>query len=329
MGGHEPVKSHGRPRRDRVEGRSVFLEAWFAGALFVATLLSTLVAGALLQGVDPLGLEFSTRFGVPFWWPTSLRWQALASGWPFAVGFVGVLLAHEWAHRVAASRHGIPTSPPFSIPFPPHLSVIGTLGAFIRLRGRVPSRRALLDVGLSGPLTSLLLSVPILVAGLLLSERSGVPALEGLPFLISFHDMPIRLGEPLLVRGMTALLPLASGEGALLLHPLAFAGWLGLILTFLNLLPLARLDGGHILHALDPARQRWWTRATVLLFLVFGFWWAGWWVWAAVTLVLGRSRPLPDGAVGVEPLPSPGRRRAGWTVLATVPFLLPPVPVAL
>jgi membrane-associated protease RseP (regulator of RpoE activity) len=304
-------------------------ETVLATVLFLLTLASTLVGGALLSGADPVALDSGLVAGVRIWWPTGVDLGAALSGWSFAVAFMGILLAHEWAHRVAAVRHGIPTSPPYFIPFPPHLSVIGTLGAFIRLRGRLPHRRALLDVGMSGPLASLLLSLPVLAAGLLLSTRSQIPMREGLPYLIVFQELPIRLGEPLLVRGVSALLPLEGGDGALLLHPLAFAGWLGIMLTFLNLLPLARLDGGHMLLALDPARQRWWTRATVAIFLALGFMWMGWWVWAAVMAVLGRARPLPDGAVGGEPLPPPGRRRLGWIVLATVPLLLPPVPVGL
>lgn len=339
MGGQGPVKSgvevrephheaaSGRTERLRRARRSV--EGWLAGTLFALTGFSTLLAGALLRGGDPLAVEFGVRGGIPFWWPTTLELDLLLSGWPFAAAFMGILLAHEWAHRVAAARHGVPTSLPFFIPFPPHVSVIGTLGAFIRLRGQVPHRKALLDVGLAGPIASLLLSVPVLAVGLVLSTPSEVPVREGLPFFILFHEMPIRLGEPLLVQAMNAILPIEGGDGALLLHPLAFAGWLGLMLTFLNLLPLARLDGGHILHALDPARQRWWTGATVLVFLTLGFIWAGWWVWALVMALLGRSRPLPPGAVGREPLPSPARRRVAWAVLVMVPFLLPPVPVAL
>lgn len=304
-------------------------DVWGAWGLFLLTLFSTLVAGSLLNGADPLGLEFGFRAGVPFWWPTRFDSPALLDGGSFAFPLVGILLAHEWAHRTAARSHGIPVSPPFFLPCPPHLSVVGTLGAFIRLRGAVPSRAALLDVGLSGPLVSLLLSLAALGWGLSLSVPSGLIAQGGLPFLILFQDIPIRLGEPLLVRGMLELLGTGAGEGALLLHPLAFAGWLGLVLTFLNLLPLDRLDGGHILHALDPSRQRWWRIATVGVFLGLGFLWPGWWIWAGVMLVLGRIRPLPHDAVGTGPLPSAPRRWVAWCVMASVPFLLPPIPVGL
>ncbi len=302
-------------------------EPWVAGTLLGLTLVSTLTAGALLQGVDPLGVRSGVVDGVPLWWPTRLDLPALLSGASYALPLVAILLAHEWAHRLAAGRHGIRTSYPYLLPFPPHASVVGTLGGFIRLRSAVPSRKALLDVAIAGPVTSLLLAIATLTVGLMLSGPSQLPRVEGLPFVIVFQEIPIRLGEPLLLRGLVALLPVDPGGAALELHPAAFAGWLGLMLTFLNLLPLARLDGGHILHALHPGRQRWWARATVGVFLLLGFLWAGWWAWAAVMFLLGRSRPLPADMVGREPTPGPWRRRMAWSLMAALVLLVPPVPV--
>jgi membrane-associated protease RseP (regulator of RpoE activity) len=297
--------------------------------LFLLTLVSTLTAGALLQGTDPLSLQFRPVAGIPFWWPGGVDMVGLLQGAGFALPFLLILVVHEWAHRVMARRHGVRASLPYLIPFPPHVSVVGTLGGFIRLRSAIPHRRALLDIGLSGPVSSLLLSIPILAVGLLLSTPSDAPTRTGLPFIIFFADIPIRLGEPLLVKAVLWILPgVGGGDVALHLHPLAFAGWLGLMLTFLNLLPLARLDGGHILHALDPPRQRWWARATVVVFVTMGFIWVGWWLWAALMVVLGRSRSLPDAPSDPGPEPGPLRRGLAWTVMIGLLALLPPVPVS-
>ncbi len=341
MGGGDRVKTPRRvvsdPPRESPEEhlgpsedspREPWWEPWVSTLLVLLTIGTTLTSGALLQGVDPLGLEFRTLSGIPLWWPTRLSFPELLSGATFSLPFVTILLVHEWSHRIAARRYGVRTSLPFLIPFPAHISVVGTLGGFIRLRSAIPSRRALLDVGLSGPLSSLLLSIPILAVGLVLSVPSDLPAREGLPFVILFQDIPIRLGEPMLTRGLLALLPVEMAGAALHLHPLAFAGWLGLILTFLNLLPLGQLDGGHILYALHPGRQRWWSRATVGIFLVLGFQWAGWWAWAVVMLLLGRGRALPPDAVGAEPTPDRLRRVLAWLVMASLLLLLPPIPIS-
>lgn len=303
-------------------------EPLLGAGLLVVTLLSTLTAGALLAGADPFAVEFRTELGIPFWWPTEFSPGALMKGWPFALPFVGILYAHEWGHRWAARRHGIAAGPPLLIPFPPHVSVVGTLGGLVRLHSPIPHRRALLDVGLSGPFISLLLSVPCLVVGLVLSEPAGIPARDGLPFVIFFQSIPIRLGEPLLVQGLMAILPGVNGEAALHLHPLAFAGWVGLVLTFLNLLPLGQLDGGQILYALHPGRQRWWSRATVGVFLVMGFMWPGWWAWAVITFLMGRNRSIPLEAMAADPAPSGWRRALAWLVMGSLVLLLPPIPVS-
>lgn len=309
--------------------RSGWWERVISGTLLVTTLFSTMAAGALLQGTDPLGLAPAWVGALLIWVPTGLDVGALLGGTSFALPFLLILLGHEWAHRIAAARHGIRTTLPYCIPFLPHISVIGSLGAFIRIRSPVPSRRALLDIGVAGPLASLALSIPILGVGLALSAPTEIPAQTGLPFVIHFQDVTIRLGQPLLLQGMTSFPGLGTEGEALLLHPLAFAGWLGLMLTFLNLLPLARLDGGHILHALHPSRAGWGAVGTVAAFLLLGFVWRGWWAWAAVMVLLGRSRPLPRDFLPPSARPGRGRRRLAWCALGSIVLLLPPIPVGL
>lgn len=342
MGGRERVKARirissaadvgvgdGPGEPEASAAPSAWAERGMSAVLTALTLVSTLTAGALLQGRDPFMVEYRPLLGFPFRWPGGFDPEALWAGASFALPFVVVLLAHEWAHRITAHAHGVRASLPYLIPFPPHISVVGTLGGFIRLKSSIPSRKALLDIGLSGPVSSLLLSVPLFCVGLLLSHPSEMPARVGLPFVIVFQEIPIRLGEPLLVQALVWLLPGVGTETtALHLHPLAFAGWLGLMLTFLNLLPLARLDGGHILHGLDPGRQRWWARATVLVFVAMGFIWVGWWLWAALMLLLGRARPLPMSSFTDDARPGFHRRALAWVVMMSLLALLPPVPVS-
>jgi membrane-associated protease RseP (regulator of RpoE activity) len=174
-------------------------------------------------------------------------------GASFAFPFLGVLMAHEMGHWAAARAHRVRASLPYFIPFPPYFSVIGTIGAFIRLRGPIVRRSVLFDIGSSGPFASFLCSLPLLAAGLALSEVAPGRADVRSPFVVFFLDQPVWLGNGLLTHAMALLLgPGPVGESPIHLHPFALVGWLGLFVTTLNLLPLGQLDGGHVLHALDP-----------------------------------------------------------------------------
>jgi len=171
---------------------------------------------------------------------------ALAAGPYFAAGLLSILTVHEFGHYFTARRYGVPVSLPYFIPFP--FSLFGTLGAFIRMSPRIPHRRALFDIAAAGPLAGLVLAIPLGYLGIRLSEVVG-------------HDaMPanaVTLGEPLLFQGLTWLAHGSLGEDvSLLLHPLAFAGWAGMFVTALNLLPIGQLDGGHISHALCGSKSR-------------------------------------------------------------------------
>ena len=143
---------------------------WLHLLLFAATVVTTLAAGALLEGLDPFRTRVLRLGGVLVPYPTRLHLDTLATGLPFALPFMGVLLGHEMGHWAAARRHRIRASLPYFIPFPPYLSIIGTLGAFIRLRGATVRRSQLFDVGASGPVVSFALSLPLLIVGLGLSE---------------------------------------------------------------------------------------------------------------------------------------------------------------
>ncbi|MSR36251.1 MAG: site-2 protease family protein, partial [Gemmatimonadetes bacterium] len=221
--------------------------------LFLATLITTLAAGALMHGIDPVRTRFiplGQKYLLPV--PTGIDLPALWAGAVFALPFLGILLAHESGHYVAARRHKIPVTPPFFIPFPPWYSLVGTLGAFIRIKGPTVRRSVLLDVAGAGPLASFFLSLPALLVGLTLSGPAiGGSASVMTPFVVRFAGETVRLGNGPLLHVLGSLFfPGAFGVVPIELHPLAFAGWLGMFVTALNLLPLGQLDGGHILYCL-------------------------------------------------------------------------------
>jgi membrane-associated protease RseP (regulator of RpoE activity) len=298
-------------------------------ALFLLTLLTTLGAGAYLRGIDPFTyFRFSERSWVPL--PVGVDFPALWTGAVFAVPFLGILLAHESGHYIAARRHKIPVTPPYFIPFPPWYSVVGTLGAFIRIKGPTVRRSVLLDVAAAGPIASFLLSIPALLVGLRLSG----PAVAGdatllTPFVVRFAGETVRLGNgPLLHLLGKLYFPQMFGFVPIELHPLAFAGWLGLFVTALNLLPLGQLDGGHILYCLweQPGQVRA-AGLFVAALVPLGFVWWGWWLWGGAALLVNRGRlrhpPVVQPAVPLTPL------RAFLARAAIVIFFLTFVPVPL
>jgi membrane-associated protease RseP (regulator of RpoE activity) len=190
---------------------------WVNFFLFVATFFTTMLCGAWMFGVN-LNSDPSQ----------------LIKGLPFTLAMMSILGSHEMAHYVMARYHGIKTSLPYFIPFP---TFIGTMGAIIHYRGPVPSRKALFDVGIAGPLVGLLVSIVITFIGLNLKA----PEIKPLP-----HSLMFDLGIPplfMLIQRFTG-----GVEGNL--HPVAFAGWVGMFMTLLNLLPAGQLDGGHVLRAM-------------------------------------------------------------------------------
>src|SRR5262245_41939893 len=199
--------------------------------LFIATVFSVFLTGTLYGGDIP------EEGG----WLTLLR--ALPSGWKFAVPLLTILLTHEFGHYFAARYHKVDASLPYFIPLP-LLSPFGTMGAVISMRGRIRSRNALLDIGASGPLAGLCVAIPVLVIGLM---RSPVHAAMSAGF---------QEGQSLLYLGLKRVIlgPIPAGHDVFL-DPVAFAGWSGLFVTALNLIPIGQLDGGHIAYALFDRKQ--------------------------------------------------------------------------
>jgi len=267
--------------------------------LFLVTLLTTTVAGAnnsLGRPVNPL-----------------LEPGALLSGLPFAATLMAILLVHEFGHYIVSSVHGVRASLPYFIPGPPFL--VGTFGAFIRMKSPPKNRRALFDVGAAGPWAGALVAVPAVVIGLHLSEvRPPEPAEYGLFF-----------GDSLLFSFLTRVVLGASpNEMTIILHPVALAGWIGLFVTFLNLIPVGQLDGGHVSYSLFGELHRWPARVFLLVIFVLGLQgWRGWFLWTILLLVLGVDHPPTlDRTTPLDPM----RRFAAWATLVLFVVTFIPVP---
>lgn len=298
--------------------------------LLLATLITTLGSGALMRGVDPFSTRFLELPGFTLPYPSGLDGFELLVGASFALPFLGVLLTHEMGHFYAARAHRVRASLPYFLPFPPYFSVIGSLGAFIRLRGPTVRRSSLFDIGASGPLASFLVSLPLFAVGLGWS-RVASPGADALtPFAIRFAGQTVWLGNGLLTHLMTIVFgPGAPGDALILLHPVALAGWLGLFVTALNLLPLGQLDGGHVLYALFPDRHRRIARLFLLSLIPLGLLWWGWWAWGALILVLHRGRVGHPSVILPEPRMNRTRHLLGWTVILIFLLTFAPVPLAL
>ena len=320
---------------DEADGRHLILthpwsvrpiERWWLHALLLLlTMVTTTWAGAVITGripdPDPLWLFHEILA------PSAGALAAWASGLWFSLPLVTILLAHELGHYLTARRYQLDVSPPYFIPVPLIPSFIGTMGAFIRLRTILSDRRQLFDVGVAGPLAGFAVALPVLCLGLGLSHPSFDRSLHGL--VLAFGGVPVaELGDSLLTLFLRRVV-LGHPAAALELHPLAFAGWVGMFVTMLNLLPISQLDGGHILYAATPRLQERVALGFWVLLLLLGYWWTGWFVWAGLVLVLHRGRlGHPNVLSPARPLP-PSRRvvAAGALVLFLLTFT--PVPFRL
>lgn len=295
--------------RETVESR----ERWWLHALLLfVTAITTTIAGAVLAGAG------DSAWALP-------SWKMLRAGVPFSFPLLAILVAHESGHYVLARRYRVNASPPYFLPLPPQVSLIGTLGAFIRLRSPVFDRRTLFDIAIAGPIAGLVVALPVLALGLAKSIVAvGAPSHPLAHQILLYDGDLLLLGDSLLLR----LLRLAiAPHGVLLLHPLAMAGWVGILVTMLNLLPLAQLDGGHITYALFGRRQRWIAYAFWLALVALGFVRAEWWVWALIALVIGRGRLAHPRVLSADRALSPGRRWLGYAGIALFVLTFMPAPI--
>ncbi|MGW8256689.1 MAG: site-2 protease family protein [Thermoguttaceae bacterium] len=264
--------------------------------LFIATCLSTLLAG-MQSDVDSQHLA-----------------QALIQALKYAVPLMTILVCHEMGHFLQARRYGVDCSFPYFIPMP--FSPIGTMGAVIAMQARMGHRRALFDIGVTGPLAGLFPTLICCVVGIYISTVE--------PIQNHIHDMHI--GSPLLFNLILQWLGKSIPAGNVLkLHPLAFAGWVGLLITSLNLIPISQLDGGHVLYAM--LREKANVIARMLLFgaflavLFFGLY--AWFLMIVLLIIIGPSHP--PTADDEEPL-GWWRYVIGWLTLAFIPFGFIPIP---
>ena len=314
-----------RPTERRVEATAAWQEPvpapahplWVHVLLFCLTLFTMTATGAMQQGVDPL----SSKAGLVH----------LVEGIPFAATLLAILTVHEFGHYFAARYWGVRATLPYFLPFLPHLSLFGTLGAVIRIRSSIPHKRALLDIGAAGPLAGLVVAILACAVGLYQSEVVS-PAY----FYPEGYHLALPLGSPLLFSGLAALVrPEALGAETVLLSPVAFAGWVGLFITAFNLFPIGQLDGGHIVYALFGRKHRLISQITYIALIAMGaygiisqIWdlprgFYGWLVLAFIMTVFGKGHPTPYDPV----MPLDRRRRwVGWACLAAFVVCLTPVP---
>ena len=233
----------------------------------------------------------------------------LMGGPMLVLGLMPILIAHEMGHYVACLRYGVDATLPYFIPVP-ILSFVGTLGAFIRIRGPIPNRKALFDIGIAGPLAGFVVCVPVLILGALDASVIPTPPASS-PNFISF-------GEPLLLQWSYEWLRGTPPEGqTFLMGPLATASWFGLFVTALNLMPVGQLDGGHVVYALLGKRSIWVSRVGLLGCFGLLYFRPTWLLWCILLALFGRRHPrtLDDYA----PI---GRARAFVGVIGLLVFVL-------
>jgi len=208
----------------------------------------------------------------------------IVGGPAYSITIMLILLGHEMGHYFMSRRYGMRATLPFFLPFP--FSPFGTLGAIIRMESTISSRKTLFDTGVAGPLTSLLLSIPAIVIGLTLSQ--AIPTSQ-------LREGTIRLGDPLLFGLIQRLVMGGIPEDYdVLLHPIGYAGWVGLFVTALNLLPVGQLDGGHIAYALFGRRSRIvFLIAIAVMAFITVFYNPGWLLLLILIIIFGFRHPPP------------------------------------
>jgi len=272
--------------------------------LFILTVLSVMYMGALMNPESQVSVSSGT------WGQVVSFLLFFISGWPYALSLLAILLAHEFGHYFMSRHHKVAATLPYFIPmpFPP----LGTMGAAIMMQGTPKNKRVLFDIGVAGPLAGMVIAIPVLLIGLALSSLStiqpvnGMVSLEGnsvlylLAKFVMFGKLlpaPVGLsGTPLAVHWLRFFFtgqPVPLGGTDVVISSVAFAGWAGLLVTMLNLIPAGTLDGGHVIYALFGDKAG---KAFPYIFgalILLGVFWTGWWIWAVLLLWLGRVHAEP------------------------------------
>ena len=278
--------------------------------LFVLTLITTTLVGIDHYASFYVGF---TTMELPFSF-----WELVLRGLWYSLSVLAILGAHEFGHYYACRYYSVDASLPYFLPVPPIL-LSGTLGAFIRIRQPFPSKRALFDIGIAGPIAGFVALVPVLMIGMYLSRVIEVPK--------DFQGVLIELGEPLLFKAVAWLTfgPVPDGY-TISMHPVAFAAWFGMLATTLNLFPVGQTDGGHISYAVLGSRSTLVSVATVVCLVALSFLSTSWMLWTvlmvAMLVMLGPRHPRSaDEHVPLD------RARIWLAVFAVAMFVLCFAPV--
>ena len=304
-----PIPSFNDASFDIAERRSVAVpdlgRLWLHILLLLLTILTTTIVGARMQynfahDVPAFDLDRDWSVFLTFW-----RHPAeLLRGLPFSLTLITILLAHEFGHYLACVYYGVDATLPFFIPAP---TPIGTMGAFIRIKSAIYSKRVLFDVGIAGPIAGFVFLLPALSIGLAFSKV--VPGIN--------HQGSLTFGVPAVQWLLERMIFPGVLPADIYLHPVARAGWVGVFATALNLLPVGQLDGGHILYALSGEKHRGISQAFIALLVPMGlFFWQGWLMWAVLLFIFARRHPP------IYDLSDIGPERTRLGILALVMFLL-------
>ncbi|HMU93421.1 MAG TPA: site-2 protease family protein [Anaerolineales bacterium] len=305
------------PKQDRISTNIL---------LFVLTVFSVMLAGAQPEGTMP----------DDFMGQLLMLAKSIFTGWPFALSLLGILLTHELGHYFMSRYHKTPATLPYFIPLP--LSLLGTMGAAIIMRGTPKNKRVLFDIGVAGPIAGLIVALPVLFYGLSLSTLGTIDPnpngfIEGnslMYLLAKYITFGQLLPSPLEPQGILYWLqyfftgrPVPFGGLDVFIHPVAFAGWAGLLVTGLNLIPAGTLDGGHVIYGLFGEKARKGFPFIIGILAILGIFWSGWWLWALLLFWLGR--------VNAEPLDQittldPPRRLLGYIMILVFLLVFMPVP---
>lgn len=277
---------------------------WLPWIFLIATIFTTLFAGYYLSSLYIQVLDYYNFPGI-----RNPYINALA----FSISVMAILGTHELGHKIAAAYHGVRATMPYFIPFP---SMLGTLGAVIRVKSPLPTRNAAIDLGVSGPIAGFLVAVPVSIIGLKLSvpvPQELIPPTEG----------GIAFGENLLFLFLEKYVLSIPENSVVFLHPVAIAGWVGILVTFLNLIPAAQLDGGHIARSfLNDRTHRYLTMVVGLVLIGMSFLWVGWLIWGMLVLLMG-SMGNPGALDEVSPIE---RKRMLLVLLALAIFIISATP---
>jgi len=269
---------------------------WLHIVLFIATFLSTLAVGALqAQPIENITKDPSK----------------ILKGLPFSLTLMLILLCHELSHYIASKKHHVKATLPYFIPAP---TLIGTMGAFIKMKSPITTRMALIDIGASGPIAGFIISLIATLIGLPLSQVILTKGIKG----------SLALGDSLLFSLLSRLiLGEIPDSYDVLLHPIAFAGWIGFFVTALNLIPIGQLDGGHIAYAIMGEKHIHISKVLVPVLIVLGFFlWEGWLIWGVLLLILGLRHP--PVLYWETPLDK-NRRSIGW--ITAIIFIITFIPM--